>query len=269
MSGTKRRCALSIAICGWALLPNVGTTRAQQAGVQESTSADSSSSYATANSTAANPARASRGASSWSAGQGSFGTNGKLPGATNGAVGTTGGAAAGNSGQSSWVAGRGSFGSTAQAGGIWRESSGFSEATGTGTNNRQANGTYVPAVSPSFIGLTPAFGNKSVGGRPAHAMSSHTLTSLHAGAGTHAGVSSGISKGSRSGISGRGSTRPGVAGLPSRSNTPHRNLANRGSATKFSGAGATTKHPSGFTPSGSPLDDVVPDMTTAPEAPPL
>jgi hypothetical protein len=191
-----------------------------------------------------------------------------LPGATNGAVGTTSGAAAGGSGQSSWVAGRGSFGSTAQAGGIWRENSGFSEVTSTGSANKPANGAYVPAFTPNFMSVAPAFGNKSASARPAHAMVSHASASQHTGGGTHLGVSNGTSKGPRRSTSGRGSTRPSTTGLHSRTGTPRRSIAGKGSGTRPSGFGSTTPIPSVFTPSSSTQDGGTPDTGTAPGAPP-
>jgi hypothetical protein len=264
MSGEKLRCAISIAIFGVSLQPGLGTAQTQPTGIQENASATQSRSDATANSPATDAPRASSGASTWSAGQGSFGTAGRMSGVTNGAAGTAGGAAGGDTGQSSWVAGRGIFGSTAQSGGTWHESSGFSATTSSGSANKPANGAYVPAASPSFKFATPAFANRSASAQPAHAMASHASTSQHGGVGTRLGVA----KVSRSNTAGRANTRPATAGLRSRTSTQSHSKTSIGSITKRSTVGPTTRIPSGFTPSSSTPVSGPPGAGTAPGAPP-
>ena len=272
MSGAKLRVALSITMFGVVLPPPVVTAQTQQAGsqttgarqteIQQPRGATASRSDATASSPAVNKSGANSGASGWSAGQGNFGTSGKVPGATSGAA---GGAATGNTGQSSWVAGHGSFGSTVQAGGIWRERSGSSEAASTKSTNTPANGISFSAISPNFKSVSPALGKKPAGTPPAHAIVTHPSAGLHAGVGSHPA----ISKGLRSTTSGHPNARSATRGLQGRSNTPRRSFVSKGSGTKLPWADSTTPIPSGFTQSSSPSGGGAPDGGTAPGAPPL
>jgi hypothetical protein len=122
------------------ILPTGGATRSQ------------SSSSPGAPSAGVSPR--STGASSWVAGQGSFGPRAAMPGATPGARGlATGGPAPSNA--STWGAGRGDFGSTASGGGMWLETPAVSHAVGNAQDGMPATSTFLPAASPNFT--TPAF----------------------------------------------------------------------------------------------------------------
>ncbi len=89
MRSAKQRCRLSIAVFAAVLLPGLASAQTQPATVQQDTTPQPGSgttprSGAAANSPAANPSPESSGASSWSAGRGSFGARNAMPGAVKG-----------------------------------------------------------------------------------------------------------------------------------------------------------------------------------------
>jgi hypothetical protein len=304
MSGLVRRCALSIGTVAVILLPGRGNAQmqptgirqnagqqngiqqtgiqekgAQQSGAEEtglyqefgiwqSGSAASSSSDSTASSLVMSPARASSGASSWSAGRGSFGARNAMFAVTRGTEGTKGGVAAGDTGKSSWVAGRGSFGPAAQPGGIWRENAGFSTTTSTAATNKTTNGATLHAAMPNFAGINSPFTIKPLSTLPAHAAAPHALVGGHAGGGLHSGTLSKRSSGFHSSSLGRTGMKPATTGLHGRTSALNRGQTSFGIGTKPSGFGSTTPAPSDFAPSSSTSGGGATGDETAPAAPP-
>ncbi len=264
MNSAKQRCRLSIAVFAAVLLPGLASAQTQPAGAQQNATPQPG---ATANSPAANPSPEGSGASSWSAGRGSFGAQNAMPGASKGAEGSTSGGAA-SSGSSSWVAGSGSFGWRAQPGGIWREGSGFSATMHGKSTSKPANGAYAPSASLNFTGLTGAFAIKPIRTPPAHAAVSHASPGAHAGGGTRLGGSSGASRASRGGTLGRTNTKRAATGLRSRTSTRSRGRTSIGTGTKPSGFGSTTPASSVFKPSTRNSSEGASDLETAPIAPP-
>lgn len=237
----------------------------QQYGIWQSGSATSTDSETVSPSSANRPDAGST-ASSWSAGQGSFGFSGAVSGETGGAGGSTGSVAAGNTGSSSWVAGRGSFGSAAQRGGIWRDSSGFSGTTSLRSANSSLKRTSAPFGSPAFKNAIPSFANKTFGA-PSHAAVSHLSTSRRPVGGPHLGVSSSAPRASRVSASGRTGTKPISASLHSRTSAQSHSNTGTGFGTNPSGSDPATQTPSVFTPSSPASDESTTGEGTAPVAP--
>jgi hypothetical protein len=246
MNSAKQRRRLSIAVFAAVLLPGLASAQTQPAGAQQNATPQPG---ATANSPAANPSPEGSGASSWSAGRGSFGAQNAMPGASKGAEGSTSGGSAAGSGSSSWVAGSGSFGSTAQPGGIWLERSEISQTTHGKSTSKPATRAYAPSASLNFTGLTGAFAIKPIRTPPAHAAVPHASAGAHAGGGTRLGGSSGASRASRGSTLGRTSTKPAATGLRTRTSAQSRGRTSIGTGTEPSGPGSTAPASPVFTPS--------------------
>ena len=289
MSVAKKKYVLSMAVFAVVLMPWQGDAQMQQAesqqtesqqnsakdsglhqesGIWQPGSAVSPSEDVTANFPATNPSLESGGASSWSAGRGSFGARNAMPVASRGAEGTKGKVAEGDTRKSSWVAGRGSFGSTVQSGGIWRENGGFSATASTGSTNKPANGVTLPAVMPNFAGINSPFTIKPLSTPPAHAAVSHASSGSRTGRGSGLGRSSRKSSGLRSSGLGHTGTKPAATGLHGRTSTLNRSQTSFGIGTKPSGFGSTTPISSVFAPSSSTSGADTLGAGTAPVAPP-
>jgi len=264
MNSAKQRRRLSIAVFAAVLLPGLASAQTQPAGAQQNATPQPG---ATANSPAASPSPEGSGASSWSAGRGSFGAQNATPGASKGAEGSTSGGAA-SSGSSSWVAGSGSFGWRAQPGGIWREGSGFSVTPHGKSTSKPAKGAYAPAASLNFTGLTGAFAINPIHTPPAHAAVPHASAGAHAGGGTRLGGSSGASSASRGSTLGRANTKRAATGLRSRTSTLNRSKSSIGTGTKPSGPGLTAPASPVFTTSTRNSSEGASDLETAPAVPP-
>lgn len=255
-----------------------GSTAASSFGSTAVPSADG-----TTNPAASNPSQMVGGASNWSAGQGSFGTSGRLTGTMSGSTGRVSGTAGGFTGRASWVAGSGSFGSKAQQGGIWREDSGSSLNSNARTAYKPASGSYGSVASPIPTGLAPTFTNQPAGVLSAYpaappatispapfsrALYSHGLVGQHGGSSTRPGAAGGTSKGTRSGTAGR--ARSKSSGLDFRSQSGTQNPGNTGpaSGTKSPGTGTTAQRPFVFAPPKSATGTDTSSDGTAPQTPP-
>lgn len=258
MNGSLPRWMLPVAALAFLAHPSRGKAQAQQAGSQQTgiqqigivqpVDTISSRSSSTAKSAATRSSRVITGASSWSAGQGNFGTAGAMPAATRGAEGA-GGAAAGNSGRSSWVAGRGSFGSTVQPGGIWRDSAGPSGTPGSASARKPANGTAFSFAMPGFTSAHSAFAAKPMNATRAHTAFPRTLNRQYGSDGLRLGGSNRFSE--RSHLRKAGRTGLQQRDLRNRSGRWDRGKSGIGSGQKFSGSGSTAQTPFGFTPFGA------------------
>ena len=245
MSSARTGSAFLIAMLAALVLPSAGIAQMQQTGTQEqmqqgvyqqSASATSSTTDATADPSAANPAGTngstadpagvSGGASSWTAGRSSFGITAEKPAGSS--AGATGG---------SWAAGSGSFGIKNQPGGIWRESGGGSMGTpNTGTAKSFAARGLVPAAAGAPGGMRP-------GGIPA----SRSQGFAHPTPGGRFGASSGF----RSGGNRSMGRKPASLGGRRQPGTKSHGGSSHGSGAGSSGSHAKTRPPSAFTPSGS------------------
>lgn len=181
MSGAKTGSAFLIAILAAIVLPCAGIAQMQQSGTQDSTSTTPSRNDATATSTAANPAGASGGASTWTSGKGSFGATGRT--SARSSAGATGG---------SWAAGSGSFGMKAQPDGIWHENGGGSMGTpNTAPTQSPAAEGLVPAALPGLPAEFPATASSPGGARSGGIPASGSRAGGHPGSGAQFAASSG------------------------------------------------------------------------------
>ena len=244
MSGAKMRCALCAMAFAVVLLPSPAMAQTQQTGNQVGNGTTATPTGSTASSATPNPSQARSGASSWSSGQSSFRAGGRITAATNGAT-------MGGSGQSSWVAGRAGFGSTVQKDGIWRESSEYSAAAGTGSVPKPSSGAYRPAVSPSLTGLNPALTGSSFRAPGAHGTALHPPAGARTGGGPHLGTPSRTSQGPRHSTSGRASTKLSPSTPHGRTSSQGSGRTSLGSGTRIPGSGSTAQRPSIFAPSSS------------------
>ncbi len=258
MNSPLLKCLLPVTALAIVAFSIRGKVQAQQAGIQQTgivqlVGASSSHSSSTAKNAVTRSSRLNSGASTWSAGQGSFGTTGAMPAATRGAEGT-GGAAAGNLGESSWVAGRGSFGSTAQLGGIWRDSAGASGAPISNSSGKPANGVAFPFTMPGFTIAHPALATKPLSRARAHAAFPRTSNRPYAGDGLLPGSSSRFSVGSPHREAGRMRTDLGRRDFRNRFGRSDRGKSGIGSGKKSSEYRSTTQTSFGFTPFGTRSD---------------
>jgi hypothetical protein len=266
MRGVKPGCALWVAVFAAVLLRGLASAQMQPAaspqnGVSQSGSGTTPRPGATANSPATSPSPEGSSESSWSAGRGGFGARTAMPGATNGAEGSTVKAPAGNTGQSSWVAGREGFGSTVQVGGIWRDKARSYTPTSGKTAGKPAIGTYAPVASPNFNGAAPAFTIKPINTQPAHAVASHSSAGAHAGV-TRPGAAL---RGPRGSTLGRPSTKATTTGLRTHISSRSGGRISVGPRAKPSGFGPTAQSSPIFTPSAHSPNQ---GETPAPVAPP-
>lgn len=251
MSGAKTDRAFSIATLAAMVLLCTGTAQMhaqiQQTGPADGTSTTSSSADATAYSTATNPAGTngntaspagvSVGASSWTAGKGSFGITAMRP------AGTSSGANGEN-----WGTGTGSFGMKSQPGGIWHESGSGSMGTPTSASTQSsAAKNAIPETLPG-----PSVQGPATASSPGRARSGGILA-LRSQTGTHptSGGRFGVSNGFRSGGNGSAGSRKASLGASHRTGTQ-----NHAGTSQRSGAGSSSSHAktnahSAFTPPDS------------------
>jgi hypothetical protein len=247
MSGARTGSAFLVAMLATMVLPCVGIAQVQQGVYQRSAYPTSSASDATADPSAANPAGTnsgtaspagvSGGASSWTAGKGSFGITAKT--STGSSAGATGG---------SWGAGSGSFGIKNQPSGIWRDSGGGSMGTPSGgpTQSSAARG-LVPETTPGLSAKGPATGGAPGGARSSGILASRSHAGAHPTSSAHFGVSSGFRSGGNRSVGGK----PGSPGAHRRPGTKGHAGSSHGSGEGSSSSHAKTRAPSAFTPSGS------------------
>jgi hypothetical protein len=115
----------------WLAFAQTQTITGQQNAVREIGSESSSRPASGDDSLNAGTSSEPSGASTWSAGRGSFGKVRATSGAGNLSERKAGSAVVPSLGSSSWEAGRGEFGSSAQQRGIWKERAGTSQISGS------------------------------------------------------------------------------------------------------------------------------------------
>jgi hypothetical protein len=177
----------------------------------------------------------SGGASSWTAGTGSFGITAK----------TSGGSSTGaNSG--SWGTGTGSFGMKAQPGGIWRESVGGSMGTpNTAPTQSAAAKGLVSAEPPGLATEGPATLRSPGGARSGGILASRSPAGAHPASGARSGASSDFRSGGNRSVGGK------LASIGAHHQPGTKSHAGPNHGSGSSGSHAKTKPPSAFTPSGS------------------
>jgi hypothetical protein len=179
----------------------------------------------------------SGGASSWTAGKGSFGITVMPPA----------GSSAGASGEN-WGTETGGFGMKSQPGGIWHESgSGSMGAPTTASTQSSAAKSSIPEALPGPSVQGPATASSPGKARSGGILASRSQTGTHPTSGARFGASNGFRPG---GNRSTGSRQPSL-GANHRAGTQSRAGANQRSGAGSSSSHAKAHAHSAFTPSGS------------------
>ncbi len=273
MTSVLRRFAVSSVLLAAGLIAAAGQAQTEvgptpQNGVWQtgSRSLSRSTSVTDASAPAATASGKSSGASSWSAGRGSFGAQGIMPGANSPGKKMTG-AIAPPSGSSSWTAGRGSFGSATQSNGIWRDRAPLARTLRSGATAKPATGLYTPSASRNFTGAPPAFRVTPMTTPASHAAAPRSAAGTHAGSRTHLNRLNETSRMPRGSALGRTGTKSIALGPRSRMGTHNQGKTSIGAGTEPSRLGSTTQTPLTSKPTSSSSTEGASDEDGPSQAP--
>lgn len=205
-----------------------------------STSSSHSNSVTSVPATVAPASIDNTGASSWSAGRGSFGVQRTIPRSNLDFNNRNSRSAAPASGSSSWTAGRGNFGLNVHQNGIWRAPAGGTPMPGGRSSVRPAHGLHTP--SPNFAGRPSAVASPGMATPTPLAVAPHVLAGAR-GSQTRLVTSGRPSKTPHGSLSGRAGSKSIPKAPRGRTYQSGRNSLTIGSGQKTSQFGATGQTP--------------------------